>query len=51
MTRTAGMLGVAPEAFWRLSLKEWQMLTERSASAAPMGRSDLIRMVEMWPDE
>lgn len=51
MTRTAALLGVAPEGFWRLSLKEWQMLTERSVGAASMGRSDLMRMVETWPDE
>ncbi|WP_332659339.1 phage tail assembly chaperone [Brevundimonas sp.] len=51
MTRTAAMLGVAPEAFWRLSLKEWRMLTDRPASGAPMGRTDLVRMTEAWPDE
>jgi len=51
MLRTAAMLGVAPEGFWRLSLKEWRMLTERPASAAPMGREDLRRMTEAWPDE
>lgn len=51
MTRTAAMLGVAPEAFWRLSLKEWRMLTDRPASTAPMAREDLMRMSEAWPDE
>lgn len=45
------MLGVAPEGFWRLSLKEWRMLTDRPANAAPMGRGDLMRMAEAWPDE
>jgi uncharacterized phage protein (TIGR02216 family) len=51
MMRTAAMLGIAPEGFWRLSLKEWRMLTERSASTAPMGLSDLMRMAEAWPDD
>jgi uncharacterized phage protein (TIGR02216 family) len=51
MMRTAAMLGVTPEAFWRLSLKEWRMLTERAGRAGPMGRSELERMAEAWPDE
>jgi uncharacterized phage protein (TIGR02216 family) len=51
MMRSAAMLGVTPEGFWRLSLKEWRMLMDRSASAAPMGRGDLVRMAEAWPDE
>lgn len=51
MMRTASVLGVAPEGFWRLSLKEWRMLTERRAGPAPMGRSDLMRMTETWPDD
>lgn len=51
MMRTAARLGVGPEGFWRLSLNEWRMLTERSASATPMGRDELMRMAEAWPDE
>lgn len=51
MVRTAAILGVMPDAFWRLSLKEWRMLTERPESAAPMGRNDLMRMAEAWPDD
>ena len=51
MLRTAARLGVEPERFWRLSLREWRMLTDRPDSAAPMGREDLMRMAEIWPDE
>lgn len=51
MLRTAASLGVGPEAFWRLSLREWRILTERPASAVPLGRRDFERMVEAWPDE
>ena len=51
MMRTAAMLGVPPAGFWRLSLKEWRMLTGGSGNAAPLGRSDLMRMAEAWPDE
>ena len=51
MLRTAARLGVEPEGFWRLSLCEWRMLTERTGGIAPMGRDDLMRMAEAWPDE
>ena len=50
MLRAAAMLGVGPEGFWRLSLREWRMLTERPGGAKPMGRGELERMVERWPD-
>ena len=51
MLRTAALLGVAPEAFWRLSLKEWRMLTAGPVQAAPLGRNELEAMVGLWPDE
>lgn len=51
MLRTALALGIAPEAFWRLSVREWRMLTAADGGAAPMERSDLERMMEAWPDE
>ncbi|QTC86919.1 phage tail assembly chaperone [Brevundimonas pondensis] len=44
-------LGVGPEGFWRLSLKEWRMLTGGPVQAAPLGRGELERMKEMWPDD
>ena len=50
MLRTAAALGIGPEAFWRLSLAEWRMLTAGPAQAAPMGRSEFERMAERWPD-
>lgn len=49
--RTATILGVTPEVFWRLSLREWRMLTDRPAGAQAMGREDLMRMAEAWPDD
>ena len=51
MIRTAAMLGIAPAAFWRLSLAEWRMLTERGAGEAPPSRAALTGMTEMWPDD
>jgi hypothetical protein len=47
MLRAALRMGLAPEAFWRLSLKEWRMLT--AAEAQPvMGRADFERLMEVY---
>lgn len=51
MLRTAVTLGVAPSAFWRLSLTEWRMLTARPSTAQPMDRGAFERLAEVWPDE
>jgi uncharacterized phage protein (TIGR02216 family) len=51
LLRAAAGLGVEPQAFWRLSLREWRMLTARPEGPAPMRRDDLMRMEEAWPDE
>ncbi len=51
MLRTAARLGVGPEGFWRLSLREWRMLTDRPTAARPLGRRELERMLEAWPDD
>ncbi len=46
--RLAVRLGIAPEAFWRLSLKEWRALTE----APPvLSRADLSALIARYPDE
>lgn len=50
MLRTAVALGVASEAFWRLSLVEWRMLTQAPPGASPMGRSEFERLMAAWPD-
>jgi uncharacterized phage protein (TIGR02216 family) len=50
MLRTAVAMGVSPEAFWRLSLKEWRILTAGPEAVAPLGRGDLERMMRAWPD-
>ncbi len=49
MLGEAARLGVTPEAFWRLSVREWRMLTERPDTGA-LGRSAFERMAEAWPD-
>ncbi|MFN3817322.1 phage tail assembly chaperone [Brevundimonas sp.] len=50
MIQAAARMGVGPEGFWRLSLKEWRMLTAGPAQAAPMGRAELAWLEERWPD-
>ena len=39
MMRAAMRMGVGPEGFWRLSLKEWRLLTE--AGLSHTGQSQL----------
>ncbi|MGZ9098278.1 MAG: phage tail assembly chaperone [Brevundimonas sp.] len=51
MLRIAAGHGVGPAGFWRLSLREWRMLTERPDGGGPMRREDLMRMAEAWPDD
>ena len=51
MIRTAAKAGVGPDVFWRLSLREWRMLTEGPGGGVLMGRVDLLRMAERWPDD
>ena len=50
MLRTAARLGVGPEGFWRLSLREWRMLTAGTGGGTSMARSEFERMAEAWPD-
>ena len=51
MVRLAARLGVGPEGFWRLSLKEWRMLMARPEAVPLMGRGVFEQMSERWPDE
>ena len=50
MMQAAARMGVGPEGFWRLSLKEWRMLTQTARGTAPLGREGLARLMEVWPD-
>ena len=47
----AAGFGVGPQAFWRLSLKEWRMLMAGPEAVSLMGRAVLEQMAERWPDE
>lgn len=48
--RLAVSLGVAPEAFWRLSLNEWRALTETPPTPV-LNRADLSALIARYPDE
>ena len=50
MLQAAVRMGVAPEAFWRLSLREWRMLTTVVGPAVPLGRAAFEQMAGQWPD-
>lgn len=48
--RLALQLGLAPEAFWRLSLVEWRALTEAPPTPV-LSRTDLSALIARFPDE
>ena len=50
MLQAGVRMGVAPEAFWRLSLREWRMLTMVDGPAGPLGRAAFEQMAGQWPD-
>lgn len=41
--------GVAPEAFWRLSLREWSMLTSRPTRS--LDRAAFDTLAALYPDK
>lgn len=48
--RLAIRLGLAPDAFWRLSLSEWRALTEAPAMPV-LSRAGLAALIDRYPDE
>jgi len=46
--KAAFSFGLAPEAFWRLSVKEWRALT--CPNAAPFDRAALDALAAQFPD-
>lgn len=49
MRLAAGRFAIAPEAFWRLSVREWAGLTGAGAGPA-MTRAELTALEASWPD-
>lgn len=50
LLRRAVQMGIGPESFWRLSLKEWRDLTGAGAPAV-IARDRLEDLIRRWPDE
>lgn len=50
MLSAAVSMGIGPESFWRLSVREWSMLTAPAAAGA-MGRDLFEQLAAQWPDE
>lgn len=48
--RLALRLNIPPEAFWRLSLREWRMLTA-TAPVTGLTRPGLEALIALFPDE
>ena len=47
--RRAASMGIAPHAFWRLSLSEWRALNG-AADSQPLPRSTLEDLQAKYPD-
>ncbi len=45
-------LGIAPSAFWQLSLAEWNMIARGrgGAHAMPLNRAELDELARQFPD-
>ncbi|MBI1236694.1 MAG: phage tail assembly chaperone [Alphaproteobacteria bacterium] len=43
-------LAIPPSDFWRMSLKEWLVLTQ-SVSATPLRRDELFALLNSHPDK
>lgn len=50
MLRHAALLGIPPEAFWRLSLREWLWLARPNAPAK-LDEAGLRALAARFPDE
>lgn len=49
MLRDALMLGLAPENFWRLGVREWRALAPRGGNA--LSRADFEGLSRAFPDQ
>lgn len=49
MMRAAASLGIAPPAFWKLSLREWRHLT--GVGGEMLGRRAFEQMMTTHPDK
>jgi uncharacterized phage protein (TIGR02216 family) len=50
MLQAGVRMGLAPDVFWRLSLREWRMLMAVAGAVEPPGRAAFEQMARQWPD-
>ncbi|MFC6196580.1 phage tail assembly chaperone [Ponticaulis profundi] len=50
MLQAALRMGLSPQAFWQLSLREWQALTLKTKNTG-FGRADLSALLSRFPDK
>ncbi len=48
--RASREFGLSPDAFWRLSLKEWRALAGQPSGLSPLNRADLEALIGAYPD-
>lgn len=48
MMKAAAAIGIAPQAFWQLSLREWLWLSQSGARG--MHRDELDALLQEYPD-
>lgn len=48
--RAAAHLGISPDVFWRLSLREWLALVHTGQAHAPLSRTQLSDLMARFPD-
>ncbi|MEQ1809092.1 MAG: phage tail assembly chaperone [Terricaulis sp.] len=51
MLAAARELAIAPNQFWRLSLREWRAITALRSAAESMPRAAFERLAQNFPDE
>jgi uncharacterized phage protein (TIGR02216 family) len=49
LAHACAAFGIAPRAFWRLSLREWRALNGTGA-VAPLTRDELAALASRFPD-
>lgn len=50
MLGTSLRVGISPNAFWRLSLKEWRAMNSNADTPA-LARMDLDALIARFPDD
>lgn len=47
----AARMGIAPQVFWGISVREWRLIATGASGVAAMGRAQLNELVLKFPDQ